>query len=350
MRQALSDSIDDYMKNAASRGLAAGTLKGQREILRRFLTVTGNILTENVHEGHVDVYFLRAAEKRSARSLRLDTSTLRTFFQWATRTRRLGRNGNPMGDRRPPRAAPRPWRGVSVSKFPAILDATKHPRDRILLAMGMYLLGRSIEFSELRVGDLRLEDGEITYRIPKTFKTDVLPITTELDEELRVWLTFYTEECGLLDPNWRLVPAKTPPKPAGRGHIVPNSSRLVPSRPVREMHGIAKKALTAVGFAVKDENGKPLNEGMHTLRRSAARALAEQLRDESDPNPVETVRSMLNHATEAETRRYIGWESSRIHRDARLKGKPMFPGLRAPNVTQMGTARQAREEVRTANG
>jgi len=344
VKQSLSDSIDDYIAHGESRGLSKETIKGQRVTLRKFLTIAGNILTENVHEGHVDAYFRKAAETRSKRSLGLDTSILRGFFKWAVRTRRAGRSGNPMGDRRAPKVAPREWRGFSVSKVPALLDAATHPRDRMLLALAIYLIGRSNEFEILRIGDLRLDAGEITYKIPKTFKADILPITEELDEELRRWLTAYTRECGPLDPNWYLVPAKTPPSMKGTFGPVKGAGSLVPTKRMREMHEVAQKALTAIGFAIRDENGKSLGEGMHTIRRSIARGLHDQLRDEGDPSPVETVRAMLNHSTEKQTRDYIGLQSHREHRDARLKGRPMFPGLRPGNVHRLDEVRRARED------
>lgn len=350
MKQTLSDSIDDYLAHSESNGLSKETLKGRRVTLRKFLTVVGNILTENVHEGHIDAFFKEAMKTRSARSRQLDTSILKGFFIWAARTRRTGRHQNPMGDRKAPKAAKRPWRGFEVSKVPALLDAAAHPRDRILLALAVYLMGRSIEFGLLRIADVRLNSGETTYRIPKTHKVDLLPITLELEEELRRWLKFYTEECGPLDPNWYLVPAKTPPKMEKIGGPAKGGGDLRPNRQMKEMHKIAQEALVAIGYPIRDENGKSLNEGMHTIRRSIARALHDQLRDEGDPNPVETVRAMLNHSTEALTRHYIGLETSRVHRDARLKGQLMFPGLRAGNVTQMDAARRAREASGGAGG
>lgn len=344
MKQTLSDSIDDYLTHSESKGLSKSTMHGKRVTLRRFLTVTGNILTENVHEGHVDQFFNEITKTRSARSRQLDTSILRGFFNWAARTRRTGRHQNPMADRQAPKAAPRAWRGFDVSKVPALLDSASHPRDRILLALGCYLLGRSVEFQLLTVGDVRLDAGYVSYRIPKTFKTDELPITQELDEELRRWLTYYSQECGSLDPNWYLVPAKTPPRMEAVGGPVKGAGELRPTRKAIEMHKIAQGALVSIGFPIRDPDGKPLNEGMHTIRRSIARALHDQLRDEGDPSPVETVRSVLNHATERETRRYIGLETSRVHRDARLKGRLMFPGLRAENVSDLDSARRNREE------
>jgi integrase len=258
-----------------------------------------------------------------------------------------------MVGRKAPKFTPRVWRGIPVSKIPALLDSAPHPRDRILLALGCFLLGRGIEFSLLRIGDVRLDAGEISYAIPKTGKTDVLPISTELDGELRRWFTVYTEECGPLDPSWYLVPAKTPPRLSGYRTQIEGSARLIPDRPIcttkrkGTMHRVAQAALESIGFPLRDpESGKSLREGMHTLRRSIARGLYLQLVDEwqeGDPNPIEMVRSMLNHSTEKQTREYIGLQADRELRDRRIKGRPMFPGL-APgsNVVQLGEAREAR--------
>lgn len=333
MRQELSPAIEDFAGHRASLGIAKTTLKSERVVLRKFLTITGNILVESVQEVHIDTYFTTAARTRSARSLGVDTTVLRTFFSWAERTKRLGRNGNPMAFRRPPKYAPREWRGITVSKVPALLDSAKSPRDRILLATACFLMGRSVEFQQLRISNVRLDTGDVSYQIPKTFKTDLLPISEEYDEELRRWLRAYTEECGPLDPNWYLIPAQSQSRLQGYRLVAPQ--HLLPTRPVKSTHRIAQYALEAVGYPVRDETGKLLNEGMHTIRRSMARALYEQLRDEGDPQPVETVRAMLNHSTEAQTRGYIGLQSEREHRDARIKGRAMFPSLRGSNVVRL---------------
>lgn len=348
MKQALSDSIEDYMAHRAARqkGSSPARLKSIRITLRRFLTITGNILTENIHEGHIDAYF-REAKKSRPRSLQLDTSDLRGFFKWAIRTKRAGKNGNPMADHETAAPPPRPWRGFHVSKLPAFLDSATHPRDRILLALACYVLGRSIEFTILRVGDVDLDAGYISYTITKTGKADLMPISEELDRELRRWLTWYGEHAGQRpDPNWYLVPAKSAPTPNGYRSVDPMSAKLRPTRQMKEPHDIAQRALTAIGYPVRDDSGKSAGEGMHTIRRSIARALHDQLRDEGDPNPVETVRAMTNHSTEREVRRYIGLETSRQHRDARLKGKLMFPGLQpGGTVSDLGAARMRREEL-----
>lgn len=350
MKQALSDAIEDYRHHRESLGVAENTLASDKKILRRFLTITGNILVENVHEGHIDTYFREVSKTGlSPRSQGVDTSTLKGFFAWAHRTRRT--RTNPVAGRRSPKFMPRAWRGFPPSKIPALLDAATHPRDRILLALGCYLLGRGVEFSLLRIGDVDLEGAGISYVIPKTDKVDVMPIATELDRELRRWFRWYTEECGPLDPNWYLVPAKTPPLLQGyKGHVV-GSERLIPDRPIATihrrgtMHRIAKAALESIGFATRDENGKSYREGMHTLRRSVARGLYFQLIEEGDPNPIETVRAMLNHATEKETRNYIGVQAEREVRDKRIKGKPMFPGLvHGSNVVDLSARREARSQ------
>lgn len=340
MKQSLSDSIEDYIGHIESKGRSKAYVKATRICLRRLLTIVGNILVENIHEGHVDQYFTEASRTRSAKSLGLDTAVLKGFFKWAVRTRRAGKNGDPMADRRAPKAAPREWRGFPVSKVPALLDSATHPRDRMLLALACFLLGRSIEFTALQVGHIDLDSGYISYRITKTKKADMLPICEELEEELRRWLKWYTEQCGPLDPNWFLVPAKTPPRMNGNREMDDSTVRLMPHKKMVEPYKVAHKALSAIGYPLRGADGQRLNEGMHTIRRSMARGLYEQLRDEGDVNPVETVRSMLNHATEKQTRDYIGLQSERLHRDARLRGRVMFPGLRGENVRRLEPVRQ----------
>jgi len=343
VKQVLNEAIEDYIGHLGSKGRSAAYVKANRICLRRLLTLTGNILVENIHEGHADTYFREASRTRSARSLGLDTAILKGFSKWAVRTRRAGRSGDWMADRTAPKAAPREWRGFPVSKVPALLDSATHPRDRILLALACFLLGRSAEFTLLKIRDVQLEMNGISYQIPKTHKSDFLPICEELDEELRRWLTAYAEECGTLDPNWFLIPAKTPPKMNGDRQMDESTVRLVPTKRMQEPYKVAHKALEAIGYPLKGADGQRLNEGMHTIRRSMARGLYEQLRDEGDVNPVETVRSMLNHATEKQTRDYIGLQSERVHRDARLRGRVMFPGLRGENVRHLGPVRQVNE-------
>lgn len=347
MKQKLADSIEDYKAHRRNRpkGNSEARLKSIDITLRRFLTVTGNILTENIREEHVDAYFAEASKKRGKNSLRIDITDLKQFTAWAIRTRRMGRHSDPMAGWEPPKVSKRPWRGFHVSKVPALLDACTHPRDRILLALGCYLIGRSIEFRILRIGDVDLDAGFINFYIPKPDKHDLMPISQELDEELRRWLTFYAETAGPLDPNWFLVPAKTAARPGGSRRMDTSTIKLLPTRRMGPPHEHAKRALEQIGYSTTGPDGRGSGEGMHTVRRSIARALAEQLRDEGDPNPIETVRAMLNHSTEKQTRDYIGWESGRLHRDNRIKGQLMFPGLRAGTVSDLGAARLRREEL-----
>jgi integrase len=355
MKQKLSPAIDDYILHRRSLGKAAETIRSNVSILGRFLEITGNLYVENIGEEHIDTYFrtLTDSGKRSAASQGVDTATLKGFFKWALRTRRT--RNNPIADREAPRAPKRTWRGIPVSKVPALLDAAKHPRDRMLLALGCYLIGRGVEFALLRVDDIDLDSGMIRYTIPKTYKTDSMPISTELDEELRRWLTWYTEACGPLDPHWYLVPAKNPPRLGADRKVIPGTGRPIPNKPISTpkrkgtQQRIAHAALNAVGFPTRDENGKALGEGMHTLRRSIARGLYFQLLDEGEPNAIEVVRAMGNWSTEKQVRDYIGLPAGHEVRNARIRGKRMFPGLVSSNVASLGEARE-RAELRSSSG
>lgn len=361
MQQKLSPAIEDYLLHRKSLGLASETIRSNTSILNRFLTITGNIYVDNIHEEHIDTYFRTISDPdgsgrygtRSPSSQAIDVACLKGFFKWALRTRRC--RSNQMADRKAPAAAKRPWRGIPISKIPALLDSATHPRDRLLLALGCYLIGRSIEFSLLRIEDVDLDSGTLAFTIPKTHKTDSMPISTELDIELRRWLTWYTEQNGPLDPHWYLVPAKNSPRLGEGRKFLPGTGRLRPTVPISTstrkgtQQRVAQSALTAVGFPIRDENGKSLREGMHTLRRSIARGLYFQLLEEGQSNAIQIVQALGNWSTEKQAREYIGLAPDREMRDARIRGKRMFPGLVSSNVASLGEARE-KAELRSSIG
>lgn len=343
VKQNLSESIEAYIAHRNSRGLSAHTIKNDKRVLRHFLTATGNIWVHNIHEGHVDAHFVKASEVRKPESLKVDHNVLSGFFQWAVRTRRTGRFDDPMAHRPRPKFTKREWRGIPLAKFPALLDSADDPRDRILLAKGIYLLGRAAELTGIRLEQVDLDGGWVHYRRPKVHKTDNLPISLELDRELRQWLTYYSEQCGSLQSHWFLIPARKPHL-LSNGRVVPGSSRLNPERELGTPHRIVKRALKAIDFPITNPDGSPRNEGVHTLRRSGARAFYEELSNEGHPHPVGVVQSLLGHASEKQTREYIGAEADREKRDDRIRGKLMYPSLAGGNVTGIRRSRDTGPE------
>jgi integrase len=228
-------------------------------------------------------------------------------------------------------------RRVPVTKFQALLDVAEYPRDRMIIALGLYLFLRQSEMATLRIKDINLTNGEINVTVHKTGDFDIMPICSELDNELRRYLTWYTEQCDGLDPEWFLVPSRT--NIGGRlnnGTFSKGQNmKLRPERMMTKIEDVAKNALELIGHPVRDENGKGLFEGIHTLRRSGARALFDEMRNQGYDGALQRVRAMLHHASGTMTERYLGISVERTQRNEALIGKSMF-SIGGGNIVPLG--------------
>lgn len=332
MRQQLSDAIEDYRSWRKSQDMAKGTLANDKVILTRFLTTVGNIYVGNITERHVTQFFTEAAKTRRPSSLKNDHQILSGFFAWARHTKRMGQDADPMFGRRLPKVRQRERHRIHVSDFPRMLEiaAERDHRDRAMVALLLYTLARDIEVTGLRVGDVDLKAGHIIMRVPKSHLEDAMPISAELDHEIRLWLTAYTEAVGELQPSYFLLPKRS----ARLTHRDPKTGRVTgvefmyhPEERMGPAGKPLRPILEAVGVPVTDEQGKPLWEGAHTLRRSGARALFDHLAVEGYDQPLRVVQAMLHHKSIKDTERYIGISADRRTRDELIKGQRMYPAV-----------------------
>jgi integrase len=339
-RPRLSDAIEQYLAFQKSNGLRPATIRSHGHILRRLYLVAGDVYPASINDAHINAYFQTSAASRAAASLGIDHSTLNRFFAWCIRSRLIRSQDNPMAGRKAPKPMPVERDRVAMKDFPRLLDAagSHHPRDRIVVALGLYLFLRGSEVCDLRIGDLSLDAGEIRTRMFKTSEVDVMPISEELDTELRVWLRYYSTEQGPLNPSWFLAPAKRPPKWAGgntRGLDRITDRLLVPLRKIVKVEDIPKRALEDIGYQIRGTDGVSRREGMHTLRRSGARARFDTLRDRGYDGALRHVQTMLHHKNSTETERYIGLTLDRVKRNELVKGLPMYPSLQEAEVVSI---------------
>jgi integrase len=191
---------------------------------------------------------------------------------------------------------------------------------------------RDGEVSGLRVRDVDLQGGWLHARIHKTRQEDLMPIPTELDAELRRWIAHYQATVGHLDPGYFLVPARgTSPMWGEGGKIVGHHSLYRPEKQIRQTGTIVRPALVDIGFPTKDHDGKPLSEGSHTIRRSGARALFDELIERKDERALRVVQAMLHHSSSEMTERYLGITADRRSRDEIIRGQRMY-SQQADNV------------------
>lgn len=332
----LSDAIAEF-STYASTGYAAGTVRGLRSSLDKFLEETGNVWLKNVTTTHVDRYTeARHAAGIHPHTVRNNITHLRMFMTWARQRKYVPLHSDVIGKRRTRRVIPHDFTIIPSDEFPSLLDAARNPRDRAIIAFGLYTLSRQSEVAATRVGDLDLSSGWVTLRIQKSGVLDKMPVSAELNVEMHRWLQVYEQVMeGPLDPDWRLLPAlralgherneKGQLKPVPEGLL-----RIIPTRSPSKIHWAVQRAMEDLGYPVE-------KEGVHTLRRSAARARFDQLVSSGYDGALREVQSLLHHKSSVTTEHYLGLAIEVRNRNEAIRGKRMFgpsqgPGLRSVSV------------------
>jgi integrase len=331
VKHTLDDLITAWCRSQESQGLARNTVRNRELHLRALMALVGNIQISNLERRHVDGYFTHCMTKPKPLqplSLNKHKESLDAFFVWAVANRYLAADRNPMAGRRKFKAVPKDRLLIPASDFPRLLNCAPHPRDRIVVALGLYLFPRQSEIRSMRIKDVDLERGYVHMKNHKSSSADDMPVCVELDEEVRTWLRFYAERVPL-HPDYHFVPAK-PSRLVG-GLVEPGQRRqvqlvteLIPNRPMGEMHDAVQRTLEAAGYQIKDENGRSNYEGSHTLRRSGARALYDRLLDDGHDGAIRVVQAMLHHSSVSMTEHYLGMKLDQARRDKLLRGQRMF--------------------------
>lgn len=330
----LSEAIPAFLSARQAEGIRPNTLANYRKDLNKLLALVGDIpeikgawrsgsVVGGLNASHMDLAFSKLHEAGYAPgTINIFQSSIRAFCKWLRSRGHLMPEQDPLAGRRWLRDAPKPRRRLSVAQTRQLLELDLHPRDHMLIAVGIFLLLRQSEAASLRISDVDLDANRIRVTIHKSRDVDLMVIPVELRPILRKWLAYYADECGPLNPNWYLIPAKT----GARFGVEP---RLNPTRPMSRVADIVNRALDRIGFPTKDENGHSTREGMHTLRRSSALNLYHEEVGRGVDQALMTAKSWLHHKSVTMTERYLGMESGRESRNRDFEDKPMFPSLAA---------------------
>lgn len=234
------------------------------------------------------------------------------------------------------------WRQLPMSKFPMLLDSQNdRPRNRAIMATALHLLPRQGEMKTLRIADVLLDIGEVQLTVHKTGVVDRMPIPRQLDKELRAWLTHYSDRMGGLSPDWYLFPHERNVfdrrRPDGTfGPAQGQSWLLSPNVPISRYHRLAQRALIDIGFVTEETIGR--NEGVHTIRRSGARAAFDVMLDGPGGKydaALRHVQALLHHKNSVMTERYLGLTLDVQRRNDILRGQEMYPVFGDNGVTQL---------------
>ena len=302
-------TVQRYLTSREFDGYAANTIRNDRRSLHKVTRLLGDIpLSDFTADAFDKVMANEQSRGLSPGSINNIISTTRSFTKWCQVRGLMAVDQNP-ADRRFLKEPPTLHKYIPREQFPAMLDAAKNPRDRMLLAMGLYTLARTNEIQRVTVGDVDLETGYVAMVVTKTHDSDMVPMCKELDQEVRRWLTAYAKECGPLQPEWLLIPGS---KSAGYQKQTYDTARSV-----------AKPELV-VQAVLPDFTGRT---GMHLLRRSSARAMFDTLVEAGYDGALRRVQTWLHHASAKQTEEYIGVTLDRDQRDRETIGQSMFPGV-----------------------
>lgn len=223
-----------------------------------------------------------------------------------------------------------------------LLDQAQCRMHRAYLATAINTACRASEITGMKVGDVDFARSELFVTVIKTREEDEMPLTADLERELRAWMIEYQQLLGrpLRDEDY-LFPARSGNLIA-RNYVDETTGRRVlertpyvwhSDRPVQRTEKIVKGALEALGLPTR-------YEGTHTLRRAVARAYFDSMSTELGYDAaLRTVSALLHHSNMATTERYLGLSSERKRRDLTMKGKPFLTAMVSQdNVVQLRRA------------
>jgi integrase len=297
-----------------------------RSIFRRFATHVGDCHVSTLRAQHIEDFFYGPGglhETCGNTTLANYRATLRSFFRFCERREWTLRTMEQLteGLKEKTTQSNRNRYRMGREELLLLLNAADFPRDRALIAFVANTGLRISEAVRMRVRDVAFNKGELYVYLPKTKGEVTLPLSLDLERELRTWLTAYTEAVGDLKRTHYLFPV------CFRHTFMPGHAqqryrerRLNPEAPIGHPQVIIKDAAEKAGIELDP------GDAWHTLRRSFARILYEDARDHGHDNALRIVQAALNHKEVSTTERYLGLDIERQRYSDMIKGKPFLTG------------------------
>lgn len=293
------------------------TLDNDHSVLTRFIRGVGDPQAHLLTARVVELYFAQESDRQMASSFNKVRTRVGLFMKFLQR--RGWVDADPLGEVRTRRVVPRERLRLSVQELRHVIEGAQRPRDRAFLAVAINTALRKSDVCSIRLRDVDLDAGVIHIVTQKTKLPDALPITQDLDVELRRWLRIYS---GYIAEQQEMFPDRV-------HHLGPDSYLLPPywaegytgarwvspDRPIKHAERIVQAALLRIGYT------EIKGEGIHLLRRSTARHLFETASAEGHDSALRITAALLGHKSVTTTEGYIGVSLDRQKRDALLKGR-----------------------------
>lgn len=327
----LSAALDEFLLVRASHA-APSTIANDRSLLRRFVAGVGDTQTHLLATSAVELWFAAEAGRQKATSYNKCRSRVIGFVAFLVR--RGWMTTDVMGEIRPRRVQRVQRLQLTVAQLRELIEGTVNPRDRGMLAMGANTGLRASDLTSLKVGDVKLDRGVIRVEIQKTGDVDELPITSDLADELRIWLRWYTERLAIiglpLQADYLLFPALGH-RNVRRAGVMESYGDPQPNKRLSHPARVVHRALLRIGIEATAQ------EGFHTLRRSVGRAVFDQAAAEGHDGALRLTAALLGHRSTQTTELYLGINADRIKRNELLKGRSFLGTQDAPNVHRLSS-------------
>jgi integrase len=342
---ALRSAVEEYLETRERSGKADNTMRVDTTLLPRFAEHLGNPDFSQLSAKQVRDFFYGPGGIMDAHSTRIKgqpireavgpsthnnyRARLKVFFTYCKNSGFTALDNyltgvEPLPEPKKRRQQPPP------SLLLQLLDQAECAMHRAYLATAINTACRASEITGMRVGDVDFARSEVFVTVVKTREEDEMPLTADLERELRLWLVEYAELLGRpLRADDYLFPARTGntisthylDEATGQRVYVRTPFVWHPDRPVQRTEKIVKHALGSVGLPTR-------YEGTHTIRRAVARAYFDSLSTELGYDAgLRTVSALLHHSNMATTERYLGLSSERRRRDETMKGKAFLTAM-----------------------
>ncbi len=338
----LIEAVDEFYETRSVH-LAPTTLYNERSVIRSFMRGVGEKRQcHTITQREVERWFAAEANRQAASSYNKVHSRVSGFIRFCQRRGWI--TADLMGEVRTLKVVKRERMRLSPAELLTLPDCASNERDRILITIATNTALRAGSIVSIRVGDVDLANGWLRVTIHKSSQQDQLPITAALDVALRRWLVAYEEDAGPLRPDWLLVPRRQPGHGGVKdergqwvgGYEMRTSGSLLPQQTMKNPAEVVQKALITQGHVIAR------GEGVHTLRRSVARAFFDSLSArEGYDTALRDCSALLHHAHSHTTEGYLGLSSERLARDRALRGQPFLEAMVSDeNVTAFSSTRR----------
>ncbi|BDO43139.1 tyrosine-type recombinase/integrase [Cellulomonas sp. NTE-D12] len=337
----LHEAVEEYVTYRRPR-VAATTATNEAFVLRRFAAWYGNVQLRNMRPDRVGEWFFGTAGvladhvTRDARHRRPITpatanyyrTRLNSFFVWATKRGYLRQDL--LADVQPLPVTRRVRLQISAETLLGLPGLARDERDAAFIALITNSGFRASTATSIRVGDVDLVGGTIRVRVSKSHLEDLFPVSADLAPALAEWLRKYTLQLGRpLTPADYLFPARRPA--VYRWVTLADGSKdrqrtqagWRPDRPLHRPEVVVQDALRAAGVEVG------AGEGVHTIRRSVARAFFDQAAEAGYDGALRVTSALLHHRSSQTTEVYLGLAADRMKRDTALRGQPFLSEIAA---------------------